>query len=167
MVVYRCHDFWDDFPGVGVHKAWVDTLGLTGEPIARRRYYSLYDIGNLALGELAGRILQRVKPLGQDAVHVVGDLDRRVSKIAVGTGAATDYREMYSMGADVLLLTDDGTRFWEVGQWSIDSGVPIMIVSHSASEEPGMQTLARYIQQRFPEIPVLHIPVGCIYRTLK
>jgi hypothetical protein len=42
-----------------------------------------------------------------------------------------------------------------------------MIVSHSASEEPGMQTLARYIQQRFPEIPVLHIPVGCIYRTLK
>jgi len=163
MVVYRCHDFWDDFPKIGIHGAWADWLGLADKPVATRRYYEVHETGDITLGALAERILQRVKPLGQDVVHVVGDRKRRVSRIAIGTGAITDYREMHGMGADVLLLTDDGTRLWEAGQWSLDSGIPIMVVNHSTSEEPGMRTLARYIREGFPEVPVVEIPVGCIY----
>ncbi|MBO3803131.1 MAG: Nif3-like dinuclear metal center hexameric protein [Candidatus Brockarchaeota archaeon] len=167
VVVYRCHDVWDNFPGIGIHGAWAKWLGFDGKPILEKRYYEVHEVGNVAVRELAHRILQKVKPLGQDAVGVVGDLGKRVSRIALGTGAATDYREMHSMEADVLLLTDDGTRLWESGQWSLDSGVPIIIVNHSTSEEPGMRTLAKYIKEKFPHVPVVEIPVGCIYNVIK
>jgi len=167
MVVYRCHDFWDDFPKVGIHGAWADWLGLTGEPMAAKSFYEVHDVGDTTVGELAKKILQRVKVLGQDVVHVVGNLDKKVSKIAIGTGAITYYREMRDMGADVLLVTDDGTWLWESGQWSLDNDVPLIMVNHSVSEEPGMRTLAKYIQNTFSDVPVIEIPVGCIYKTVK
>jgi len=166
MTVYRCHDFWDDFPEIGIHGAWADWLGLSGEPVEERRFYEVHEFKEMTLGDLANMILERVRLLGQETVHVIGDLKKRVSRIAIGTGAITNYREMSSMQADVLLLTDDGTRLWESGQWAIDSETPLIIVNHSTSEEPGMITLSRYIQKIFPEIPVMHIPTGCIYKAL-
>jgi len=167
MVVYRCHDVWDNFPKIGIHGAWANWLGFTKKPISEKPYYEVHEIDNLTVRELAEMILQKVKPLGQDSIGVVGDLDKKVSRIALGTGAATEYREMHSMEADILLLTDDGTRLWESGQWSLDSGVPIIIVNHSTSEEPGMRTLAKYLQETFPFVPVIEIPVGCIYHVIK
>jgi len=167
MVILRCHDFWDDFPDVGIHGAWADWLGFNGKPVASKRFYEVHEVGDITLSDLAEKILNRVKPLGQDAVHVVGDLNKKVSRIAIGTGAITDYREMRRLGADVLLVTDDGTRLWESGQWSLDSGIPLIIVNHSTSEEPGMRTLARYIQEKLPNIPVKQIPIGCIYKVAK
>jgi len=167
MVVYRCHDSWDDFPEKGIHGAWADWLGFSEEPVVTKKFYEVHKVGNIRLRDLAERILQRVQTLDQDVIHVVGDLDRRVSRIALGTGAITNYRDMRDMGADVLLLTDDGTRLWESGQWSLDSDIPLIIVNHSTSEEPGMRTLAKYIQEKFPKLPVIEMPVGCLYRTIK
>jgi len=165
-VVYRCHDFWDDYPEVGIHGAWAKWLGFDGQPLVQRRFYEVHEVKEATLEELAQDILEKVKPLGQEVVHIVGDPGKKVSRIALGTGAITNYRQMYDMDADVLLLTDDGTRLWESGQWALDMGVPLIIVNHSTAEEPGMITLARYTQDAFPDIPVKHIPVGCIYKTV-
>ncbi len=167
MTVYRCHDFWDDFPEEGIHGAWANWLGFNGKPIKTKRFYEVHKFDEMTFGDLAERILERVRLLGQEAIHVIGDLKKRVSSIAIGTGAITDYREMHEMGADVLLLTDDGTRLWESGQWAVESDTPLIIVNHSTSEEPGIITLARYIERIFPEVPVMHIPTGCIYKTIK
>jgi putative NIF3 family GTP cyclohydrolase 1 type 2 len=166
MVVLRCHDFWDDYPDVGIHGAWAKWLGFNGKPLAQRRFYEVHEVKGLSLEELAKRILAKVKPLGQEAVHMVGNPKKKVSRIALGTGAITGYRQMYDMGADVLLLTDDGARLYECGQWSSEMDIPLIIVNHSTAEEPGMRTLAKYIQDAFPKVPVKHIPVGCIYRTV-
>ncbi len=124
----------------------------------------LADAGTLR--ELAAHILAKVKPLGQDAVHMVGDPDAKVSRLALGTGAITNYAVMRDMGADVLLLTDDGTRLWESAPWSLDSGVPLLLVNHATAEEPGMMSLAGYLAKQFPKTPVKHMPVGCLYRTV-
>ena len=70
------------------------------------------------------------------------------------------------MGADVLLLTDDGTRQWESAQWSEDSEIPLIIVNHATAEEPGMRTLAKYLQDKYPDINVLPIERGCLYQTI-
>ena len=166
IVVYRCHDFWDDYPEIGIHGAWAKWLGFDDKPSVQRRFYEVHEVKGISLKELAERILEKVRPLGQEVVHVIGDLKKKVSKMALGTGAITNYRQMYDMNADVLLLTDDGTRLWESGQWALDMDVPLIIVNHSASEEPGMITLARYIQDVFPNVPVKHISVGCIYKTI-
>jgi putative NIF3 family GTP cyclohydrolase 1 type 2 len=173
MIVYRCHDFWDAYPEIGIHGAWAKWLGFDNKPLIQGLdsrtgllYYEVHNVENLSLKELADRILDRVKPLGQEVVHIVGDPTKNVRKIALGTGAGTDYRQMYNLNADVLLLTDDGTHLWESGQWALDMDIPLIIVNHSTSEEPGMITLSNYIHEAFPNIPVRHIPVGCIYRTI-
>ncbi len=165
MTVLRCHDFWDDFPGIGIHGAWAKALGLTGEPVETDRFYEIHAVGSTTAGELAQRILEQVTKYNQKVVHLVGDPKTPVTKIGVGTGAITDYRVLHGMGADVLLLTDDGTKLWESGQWASDSGVPLILVNHATAEEPGMVTLARYLREHFPGIHVEHIPVGCLYTS--
>ena len=166
MVVYRCHDVWDDFPEIGIHGAWARWLGFKGKPLAARKWYETHPAGAATLGELARRILEKVKPLGQEVVHRVGRPETKVSRIALGTGAITNYSVMREMGANVLLLTDDGTRLWESAQWSLESGIPLLLVNHATAEEPGMMTLAEYIGKQFSGVPVHHIPVGCLYRTV-
>ncbi|GAB4306537.1 MAG: hypothetical protein Kow0069_03400 [Promethearchaeota archaeon] len=166
FVLLRCHDFWDDYPEVGIHGAWAAQLGLPGPPVEQDRFYEVHEVGKTTLGELAGRILERVRPLGQDAVHVVGHLDAPVTKLAIGTGAITNFKFMRGMGGDVLLVTDDGVSLWTAGPWSLDMGVPLIIVNHATAEEPGMVTLAEYFRRRFPRVKVVHVPIGCLYTTL-
>ena len=83
----------------------------------------------------------------------------------MGTGAITNFRAMFSLEADVLVLTDDGTRLWEFAVWSEDTGVPLILVNHATAEEPGMRNLAAYIEETF-RVPVHFIQQGCLYGSV-
>ena len=98
---------------------------------------------------------------------MIGNPKKKVSKVAFGTGAITNNQIMYQMGADVLILTDDGTILWRVGQWAEDTGIPIMIVNHATAEEPGISTLTAYLQKQFPDIYFEYIKRGAQYWTVK
>ena len=166
LVVLRCHDFWDNYPDIGVHGAWAKWLGFNKTPLKVIPYYELHEIEEISLERLSRNILEKIKPLGQDSIQVIGDLNKKITRVALATGAASNYRDMYDLGGEVILLTDDGTYFWESGQWSEDTGIPLIIVNHSLSEEPGMQTLAKYLEKKFTGIPIFQIPVGCIFKSL-
>ena len=166
LVVLRCHDYWDNYPEVGVHGAWAHWLGFIKPPLKVVPYYELHEIPEMTLESLSRDILAKIKLLGQDTLQVVGDLDKKISKVALATGAASNYRDMHELGGEAIILTDDGTFLWESGQWSRDTGVPLIIVNHSLSEEPGMQTLAKYLEKEFPDVPIIHIPVGCIFKSI-
>jgi len=166
LTILRCHDFWDNYPEIGVHGAWAKWLGYKEPPLRVDNYYELHAIPETTLVELSRYILEKIKPLGQESIQIIGDLDKKISKITLGTGAATHYREMHALGGDAIILSDDGTYLWESGQWAKETGVPIIIVSHSLSEEPGMRTLAKYIEKAFPKVPVMHIPVGCMFKCI-
>jgi len=166
LTVIRCHDFWDSYPDIGVHGAWAKWLGYTKPPIKVDNYYELHEIQETTLEELCKEILEKIRPLGQDSIQVIGDLDKKISRITLGTGAASNYRDMHVFGGEAIILTDDGTLLWESGQWAKDTGIPLIIVNHSLSEEPGMRSLAKYLKKIFPDIPVLQIPVGCIFKCI-
>jgi putative NIF3 family GTP cyclohydrolase 1 type 2 len=166
LTILRCHDFWDNYPELGVHGAWARWLGYTRPPLTIEGYYELHEIPETTLEKLARDILEKIKPLGQDSLQIIGDLSKNVKKITIGTGAATHYREMNALGGDAILISDDGTYFWESGQWALESGIPLIIVNHSLSEEPGMRTLAEYLKKNFSGIQVDHIPVGCIFKSI-
>jgi len=166
LTVIRCHDFWDSYPDIGVHGAWAKWLGYTKPPIKADNYYELHEIPETTLENLCKEILEKIRPLGQDSIQVIGDLNKKISKITLGTGAASNYRDMHAFGGEAIILTDDGTMLWESGQWSKDTGVPLIIVNHSLSEEPGMRTLADYLKKIFPNVPVVHIPVGSIFKCI-
>ena len=167
MVVYRCHDTWDTYPGMGIVDSWGEFLEL-GEPIASIPYHNLYDVPSTAAWELVRRIAQQVKGLGEQSVQFIGTAWQMVSRLAIGTGAITRVREMVDMGADVVLLTDDGMSTWREGSWLADLGVPAMIVNHMTAEIPGLRKLAQYLRERYPDVPVHFVGPTCgvqIYAT--
>jgi len=166
MVVYRCHDFWDIIPKIGVLDSWSKFLGFTDEPVKKTRYYNAHNLPEKStLGPLVEQIAHKVSTLGQDVVSFVGDPDSEVTRIAVGTGAITKFSDMFLLGADVLVLADDGTWLWESAAWSVDVGVPIMLVNHATAEEPGIRNLAEYVRKNFP-VPMHFIPQGCLYKSV-
>ncbi|NLD72341.1 MAG: GNAT family N-acetyltransferase, partial [Chloroflexi bacterium] len=68
---------------------------------------------------------------------------------------------MVEMGADVVLLTDDGMSTWRDGSWLADLGVPAIIANHNTAEVPGLQRLAEYLAERYPEVPVHYVGTTC------
>jgi putative NIF3 family GTP cyclohydrolase 1 type 2 len=174
MVVYRCHDVWDVVPQHGVRDSWARGLGLAGPVLAEdaRRYYGLYDVPRMPLRRLARDIAARVQAIGQSSVQLVGDGDRPVERLAIGTGAACRVPDMAALrapdgrGPDALLVTDDGIRFWADGSWAIDRDLPLLVVNHATAEEWGMRSLAGYLRERFPGVAVRHLSQGCQYETV-
>jgi hypothetical protein len=45
--------------------------------------------------------------------------------------------------------------------WAKDMGFPLIIVSHSVSECPGIENLATHLRQKFPGLRVEYIQEGC------
>jgi len=160
MVVYRCHDVWDVFPKAGVIDSWGEFLGL-GEPCKSDGYYRLYDLPAVPAWELVDRIKQAVNHLGETGVQYMGTRWQMVSRLAIGTGAITDVRQMAEMGADVVLATNDGMSTWRDGSWALDQGIPLIIVDHRTSEIPGIRNLAKYVESQFPQIPSRYVGPDC------
>lgn len=75
---------------------------------------------------------------------------------------------------DYLKSLDGGWVKWEQTVDTFKAGDPqaevrgiaVILVDHAASEEPGMVGLAEHLRKRFPEIPVHHIPQGCMYTVV-
>ncbi len=166
ITLMRCHDTWDRMPGVGIVDAWADFLGFESEARPTESFYKICLLGNLSVEEAANRVLEKVKPLGQDTVLIVGDRQKQVSRMAVGTGAITHLPRMYELDADVLLATDDGMNFWDGGLWAVDLGVPLLIVNHATAEKPGMQAMAEYLRGEFPGVEVEYLDVEFPYSSL-
>ncbi len=158
ITLMRCHDTWDRMPEVGIPDAWAAFLGFPSEPRPVESFYRVCHVDGLRVAEVACDVLRRVQSLGQYSVGIVGDPEARVNRMVVGTGAITRLGEMYELGADLILATDDGISTTAAGLWSLDLGVPLLIVNHATAELPGMQALAGYIEEHFPGIPVRYLP---------
>ena len=164
MAVYRCHDVWDRFPDEGILDSWAAHLGLTAEPVASETFMRVVPIAPTTAGDLARRVAERIREFSQEAVQLVGDPQQQVSKVGIGTGAIASGRDYVRMGADVGVVTE--LVWWREARWFQDTGVPLLVVDHTVSEEPGMINLAAYLQRAFPGVPVEYIPTHCPYKLI-
>lgn len=165
ITVVRCHDVWDAMPGIGIPFAWGEFLGL-GELVTSVRHYNVYRVPMQPAGAVARRIAARTAALGQEQVAFYGDPERPVSTVGLGTGCISDPFALYGLGADLAISVDDVVRAWVAGEWCRDTGRPLVVVNHAVSEEPGMATLARFLGERFPLIPVTHLRQGLTYSAV-
>ena len=156
MTAMRCHDVWDRMPEYGIPDAWAAWLGFEAEPREVKSFYRVCLTGGMTVRELARHVIGRIRQFGQESALVVGDLDKVVHRMAVGTGAITRLPEMYDLGADVILATDDGNSWTRDGLWSLGMDVPVIFIAHGMSEIPGMMAMAEYLRGQFPEVPVRH-----------
>lgn len=168
VVVLRCHDVWDRMPDIGIPWAWARHLGLGNRPagVGAAGYQHRYDIPPVALDTLARRVAERTALLGEPAVQVLGDGSRQVAKVGIGTGCCCRVSVFQEMGCEVSIVCDDGTTYWSNLQLADDADHSVIRVNHGTSEEPGMVTLARYIDEHVPGVSATHLPHGSSFRLV-
>lgn len=166
LVVYRCHDFWDRFPGRGIRDSWRDGLQLGGRVVVDQHPLSVTEIAPTTVGRLARHVLAQIAPLGQDGLPVAGDPEKPVRRVATGTGVCVDPFRMIELGADVGIMTDDFFSHVRTGAHAAELGFPMLFVNHGVAEEWGIRNLAAYLSATFPELNVFHIPQRCPYAVV-
>jgi dinuclear metal center YbgI/SA1388 family protein len=116
-------------------------------------------------GPGVGRIgvLPGVMPLAEFASHVarvldapttqfVGDLDRKVHRVAIACGAGDDFlADAARLGADALLTGE--ARFHRALEVEA-LGVGLVLAGHHATERPGVEALADRLARAFPDLTV-------------
>jgi dinuclear metal center YbgI/SA1388 family protein len=102
-----------------------------------------------ALAELARIVKTRLQA---SVVHTVGDLERKVQRIAIVCGAGGDLLgDAISQRADVLLTGE--VRFHDCLAAQAQ-GLALVLPGHYASERCGVEELAARLQERWPELQV-------------
>jgi putative NIF3 family GTP cyclohydrolase 1 type 2 len=159
LVVLRAHDTWDNWPEVGIRDSWAKYLGLTRRlrEGTSLRWTAVYEIPETTLRGFAQQVADRILPLGEDSVQVIGDPDRKVRRPAVGVGCAVPDQEMVEFGADVLVMCYDGASYWASRERLAEMGVGIVTVEHGTSEMPGMMGLREHLARQFPAVEFVWI----------
>lgn len=166
LIILRCHDLWDQMPGIGITDSWGELLGF-GRAIDGEGYFRVYGVSGKTALQVAQQVVSRIKPFGQEAVELVGPPDRQVTRVSVGTGAIVSFLGcVLQYKVDLAVCTDDGITYWRDGAYATDMGIPFIVVNHAVSEEVGVMNLAKYLHTSFPDIPLYHIPQKCMYRLI-
>jgi putative NIF3 family GTP cyclohydrolase 1 type 2 len=167
LTVYRCHDLWDQMPRIGVPDSWARALDLE-HPAVADGYDRVFDLKGETAGSIARRVAAAVRPLGQDAVELLGSSQQPVRRLALGTGAITPFtRYVERYGADMAICSDDGFTYWREGGLALDLDIPVVVVNHAVSELPGMESLARHLKQQFPAVPVQYLSQRCMFGLIR
>ena len=168
LVILRNHDGWDRWPEIGIPWAWATFLGLEGTPaaIGANGYQHRYDIAPVPFGEFARTVAARTATIGEPMVEAAGDPDKPVSKVGIGTGCGCNVFTYVEMGCDVCIVCDDGISYWQQVQYAQDKGIPVICVNHATSEEPGMVTLTRYINEHIEGLTAHHLAQGCRFKLV-
>lgn len=154
ITIYRCHDLWDLYPDYGVLDTWAKTLKLPFNKENRNGFYRYFDDLNMTTKQLAMHIKECIKPHGENGIEVIGDLDKNINTLVVGTGAITNVFEMCDLGADVCLVSDDGINNWVSTQWCMDLNIPLIVVNHRTAENAGMVGLKDYLKNIYPNLEI-------------
>jgi len=158
MVVLRCHDVWDGWPGIGIRDSWAAWLEL-GEPVAlpEHPWHAVYAMDPKPLRDFAQHVAGKVASLGEDSVSVMGDPDHVVSNPAIGVGCGGPDKDCVDLGADVLIVCYDGASYWSTRERLAELGAAVIAVEHGTSEMPGLMNLAKYLDETFPELTVHYL----------
>lgn len=164
LVVIRCHDALDKVGGWGVPFAFGEALGFGAAGLIRSRpYYNVYKIEPKPAAEVARAIARRLAAFRQPGVAFYGDRDRIVASVGVGTGCYSDPIEFMDLRPDLFIALDDVVRTWTQTVYARDTGHPLVVVNHGASEEAGMRALAGHLRQAYLGRRVVHYAQGCGY----
>jgi len=155
--VYRAHSNWDLAPGIGILDALISTLGLG--PAARRgRFTTVHHVPPVSVRELAQRVQER---LHAGPIRIVGDLDRRVTRVGTLIGGLGQLfnapEEPASLGAEAVVA---GECLDYTLRHAQELDIALIEAGHCASENPGMRAMARWLAEKQDEVKVEFIDSG-------
>lgn len=109
--------------------------------------------GKLSQPERIEAIASRVKSfLHIDGLHVVGDLDRNITRMAVACGSAGEFLEHAVAAGCECFLTGE-TRFHTCLEAEA-AGITVLLPGHYASERFALECLAADLTTAFPDLRI-------------
>jgi hypothetical protein len=167
LVIIRCHDVLDRLPCIGIPHAFGRLLGFEAKDVVRsKRFHDVFAVAPAPAAAVARGIALRLRAVGQPGVAFYGDPERIVRSVGVGTGCICDPLESMDLAPDLFVGIDDTIRTWIQTTWAEDTGHPLVVVNHGASEEAGMRELSLHLRAAFPDLGVVHLAQGCGYRWI-
>ena len=141
-------------------------FGITGHIRGENRSFYNTSIG-ITVAELQQFLVSLTTiPLRTVDRIIIGDPDRLISSVGIGTGCICDPMEFADLKPDVFIAIDDVVRTWIQTAFASDTGHPLIVVNHGTTEEMGMRMLNHLIKQKFPEIETFHLNQGCTYKWI-
>jgi putative NIF3 family GTP cyclohydrolase 1 type 2 len=160
LVIWRLHDTWHRRQPDGILIGMLHALEWTAysDPAAP----TLIHLPPTRLADLAAYIERR---LGCRRLLVLGDADQVCSRAALLVGAQGAERHIKALSGDVDVLIVGEVNEWETPEYVRDArgqgeAKALIVTGHQPSEEAGMAYLVEWLQPRFPEIKMTHIPSG-------
>jgi hypothetical protein len=164
MVVIRCHDVEDKIGGFGIPHAFGRLLGFRSDDIIRSKpYYNVYRTDPRPAGEVARMIAGKMAEVRQPGVAFYGDRNRIVDSVGVGTGCYSDPIEFMDLVPALFVSIDDVIRTWTQTVYARDTGHPLVVVNHGATEEAGVRGLSEHLKKTYADRKVIHYAQGCGY----
>lgn len=159
LVILRAHDTWDNWPEIGIRDSWAKHLGFSNRlrEGTSLRWTAVYEIPETTLQGFAQQVADRVRPLGEDSVQVIGDREQKVCRPAIGVGCVVPDQEMVEFGGDALVMCYDGASYWNSRERLAEMGVGIVTVEHGTSEMSGLMSLRDHLAQQFPAVEFVWI----------
>jgi putative NIF3 family GTP cyclohydrolase 1 type 2 len=159
MVVLRMHDHWHRRHPDAIEAGMIRALGW--EKFQRPESEYLFTMPETTLGQLAADV--RAK-LGAPTLRVVGDPQRRVSKVALAPGFAGFPTHVMALRRDdVQVLVIGEAHEWETVEYVADAVAAgmdkaLIVIGHIPSEQAGMEDFARWLEPIVKGTPVRFVP---------
>ncbi|RKZ71509.1 MAG: hypothetical protein DRQ57_18565 [Gammaproteobacteria bacterium] len=168
LTVMRLHNAWDGWPEIGTLWAWAKFLGLPSTPtaVSADGKQHRYDIDPVTVEELAKSIAKRCAPIGEPMVQLTGEASPVVSKIGLSTGIVQDLDEFLRMGCDCSVVCSDSMGTWNHTQKAEDRNQPVICVNLGTTQEPGMVSLSKYINDNIAGLAAEHLPHGNMFELI-
>ncbi|MBN2394485.1 MAG: Nif3-like dinuclear metal center hexameric protein [Anaerolineae bacterium] len=161
IVVWRFHDHWHMHQPDGITTGVVQALGW--EAYLPDADMPLFTLPETSVGALVAELKAK---LGVGTVRVVGDLAMPCRRVGLMVGAAGGTWQINFMsGQEMDVLVTGEIHEWETCEYVRDAiaqgrKLALIVVGHANSEEPGMAYLVDWLHERFPDLPITHVPVG-------
>lgn len=155
LVVWRFHDYLHSIPPDSTVMGLINALDW--ETGAQPDQTFLCQIPPQTLREVALRIKEK---LGPGTLRIAGDLDATCRTVGVLPGFPPSEWQIGVLdqpGVDVLITGE--IHEWETSEYVRDAmqlgyQKGLIVIGHAASEEPGLEWIKPWLQERLPDIPI-------------
>jgi len=161
IVVWRFHDYWHTFRPDGIRMGVLKALGWD-------KYYNdgapeIITVPAISMKEIIKKVK---KQLDADRMKFIGDLSASCQRIVIMPGASGGRRQidlLRKYSPDLMICGE--LNEWETSEYIRDARyqglkMSLLVVGHALSEEPGMEALVPWREERIKGIPVKHIASG-------
>jgi putative NIF3 family GTP cyclohydrolase 1 type 2 len=154
MVVWRIHDNWHAMKPDGIFVGWNRALGFDKYQVGEDQ--RMYDVPETTLDAVARHI---AKALGSRSVRAIGDPSLKIRKIGRGAHSLGGNMEILPK-VDMILISE--AREFDSIEYIRDSIMQgqkkgMVLVSHEAGEEAGMEYFAEWLGGFVKEVPIKFI----------